>query len=82
MKKLTNSIINISLKDLVKKKGDKIFLIRNFNIKQLNKKLNIKKIRLFKITKKVLTLNYKLDLLKIIRLKIKVFYISLFKLIL
>jgi len=66
MKKLTNSTINISLKDLVKKKGDKIFLIRNLNIKQLNKKLNIKKIRLFKITKKVLTLNYKLDLLKII----------------
>ena len=54
-------------------------LIRNIRIKRLNKKLDFKKIGLFKIKKKISTLNYKFDLPKIIRLKTKVVYISLLK---
>ena len=62
--------------------GDKVFLlIRNLKIKRLSRKLDFKKIGLFKIARKISTLNYELDLLEIIRLKIKVFYISLLKLI-
>ena len=56
-------------------------LIRNIYIKRPSKKLDFKKIGLFKITKKILTLNYKLDLPNIIRLRTKVFHISLLKLI-
>ena len=56
-------------------------LIRNLRIKRLSRKLDFKKIGLFKINKKILTLNYKLDLLKIIRLRTKVFHISLLKLV-
>ena len=63
--------------------GDKVFLlIRNLRIKRLSKKLDFKKIGLFKIIKKILTLNYELALLKTIKLRTKVFYISLLKLIL
>ena len=54
-------------------------LIRNLYIKRLSKKLDFKKIGLFKIAKKILTLNYELDLPKIIRLRTKVFHISLLK---
>ena len=56
-------------------------LIRNLRIKRLSKKLDFKKIGPFKIIKKISILNYELDLPKIIRLRTKVFYISLFKLI-
>jgi len=49
------------------KEGDKVFLlIQNLKIKQLNKKLDFKKIGLFKIIKKISILNYKLILLKTI----------------
>lgn len=62
------------------KEGNKIFLFaRNIKIKRLSKKLNWKKIGLFKIKKKVLTLNYKLNLPSTIRLRSKVFHISLLK---
>ncbi|UQC88653.1 uncharacterized protein CLUP02_14178, partial [Colletotrichum lupini] len=44
-------------------------------------KLNYKKLKLFKIIKKVLLINYKLRLLNIIRYY-PIFYILLFKLIL
>ena len=54
-------------------------LIRNIRTKRLSKKLDFKKIGLFKIKKKISTLNYELDLLEIIRLRTKVFYISLLK---
>jgi hypothetical protein len=62
------------------KEGDKVFLlIRNLYIKRLSKKLDFKKIGLFKIKKKVLILNYKLDLPDSICVRTKVFYISLFE---
>ena len=56
-------------------------LIRNLKIKRLSRKLNFKKVGPFKIVRKILTLNYELDLLATIRLRSKVFYISLFKLV-
>ena len=52
--------------------------IKNFNSKQLNKKLNYIKIRLFKIISKVMEIIYRLNLL----LKIKiypVYYITILK---
>lgn len=62
------------------KKGDKVFLfIRNLKIKRLSKKLDWKKVGLFKVKKKVLTSNYEFDLPSIIRLRSKVFYVSLLK---
>ncbi|UQC90003.1 uncharacterized protein CLUP02_15534, partial [Colletotrichum lupini] len=49
------------------KKGDSAyFLYYNIKIKYLNNKLNYKKLRLFKIIKKVLLINYKLRLLNTI----------------
>lgn len=55
------------LKELRLKEGDKVFLvIRNFKLKRLSKKLDFKKTRLFKITKKILILNYELAFLKTI----------------
>jgi hypothetical protein len=60
--------------------GNKVFLLtRNLYIKRLNRKLDFKKIGLFKIKKKVSKSNYKLDLPDSIRIRIKVFYISLLK---
>ena len=53
-------------------------VIKNITIKQPNKKLNYKYIGLYKIIKKILKNNYKLNLL----LKVKIyliFYIFLFK---
>ena len=62
--------------------GDKVFfLIRNLKIKRTNKKLDFKKVGLFKITRKVITLNYKLALPSFIRLRTNVFYIALLKLV-
>ena len=55
--------------------------ILNFKTKRPSKKLNFKKIGLFKIIKKILILNYELALLKTIRLRINIFYISLLKLV-
>lgn len=48
-------------------------------MKRLNKKLDWKKIGLFKINKKISILNYKLDLPSTIRLRFKMFHISLLK---
>jgi hypothetical protein len=42
--------------------------IQNLKTKQLSKKLDFKKIGLFRIVKKILTLNYELALPKTIRL--------------
>ena len=62
--------------------GDKVFLlIRNLKTKRLSRKLDFKKIGLFKIVKKISTLNYELVLPKTIRLRTKVFYISLLELV-
>jgi hypothetical protein len=57
-----------------------VFLkIQNLKIKRLSEKLDFKKIGLFKIVRKISTLNYELVLPKTIRLRTNVFYISLFK---
>jgi len=46
-------------------------------LKQLSKKLNFKRYRLFRIKKKVATSNYELNLPASIKVQIKVFHISL-----
>ena len=51
-------------------------------IKQLSKKLDFKRIGLFKITKKIGATNYKLFLLNTIKIRSKAFYILLLKLVL
>jgi hypothetical protein len=63
-------------------KGDKIYLIRrNIQIKQLNTKLDHKKLRLFKIKRIIRLVNYELVLPKTMNIY-PVFYISLLELIL
>ncbi len=53
------------MKELSFKKRDKIYLFyKNIIIKQLNNKLDFKKLGLFIITYKILELNYKLLLFK------------------
>jgi len=44
-------------------------------LKQLSKKLNFKRYRLFRIKKKIVTFNYKLNLLISIKVRIKVFHV-------
>ena len=62
-------------------KGDKVYLIsQNLRIKRLSKKLDFKKIRLFKVEERISDNNYRLVLLAIIRLRIYVFYVSLLEL--
>ena len=62
------------------KEGNKVYLFRkNIKTQRLNDKLNYKKLRLFKIDKKIKFINYKLKLLKIIKIYF-IFYILLFKL--
>ena len=47
------------------KKENKVYLFKHYiYTKRLNNKLNFKKLKLFKIKRKVLMLNYKLKLLK------------------
>ena len=53
-------------------------VIKNIIIKQLNKRFNYKYIGLYKIIKKILKTNYKLNLLPKIKIY-PIFYISLFK---
>jgi len=48
-------------------------------LKRLSKKLNFKKYRPFRIKKKVVTFNYKLNLPISIKVRIKVFYILFLK---
>jgi hypothetical protein len=64
------------------KKGDKVYLIqRNIQTKQLNTKLDHKKLGLFKIKRIIRLVNYKLILPKTINIYL-VFHISLLELIL
>ena len=54
------------------KEGNKVWLLhKNILSRQLSKKLNYVKLKPFKIKKKVIEVNYKLDLLK----KIKIYLI-------
>jgi len=48
-------------------------------LKQLSKKLDFKRYRLFQIKKKITTFNYKLNLPVSIKVWIKVFHVSLLK---
>ncbi len=60
---------------------DKVYLIsRNLCTKRLSKKLDFKKIGLFKVEERISDNNYRLLLLATMRLKIYVFYISLLEL--
>src|SRR3954468_13985080 len=69
-------------KGLDLKEGDKVFLLTKFlRIKRLSKKLDFKRVRPFRIVKKVANSNYKLLLPNIIKVRSKVFYISLFELV-
>ena len=62
-------------------RGDKVYLIlRNIRIKRPSKKLDFKKIRLFKVDERVSNNNYRLLLLVTIRLRTYVFYILLLEL--
>jgi hypothetical protein len=57
------------LKGLYLERGDKVYLIsRNLYMKQLSKKLDFKKIRLFKVDKRISISNYQLLLLVSIKL--------------
>ena len=59
-------------------RGDKVYLIsRNLYISRLSRKLDFKKVRLFRIDERVSSNNYRLLLPATIRLRIYVFYISL-----
>jgi hypothetical protein len=59
------------------KEGDKVYLFRkNIKIKRPNNKLDYKKLGLFKINKRVGSMNYKLKLSKTIKIY-PVFYILL-----
>ncbi|PTB34718.1 hypothetical protein M441DRAFT_155044, partial [Trichoderma asperellum CBS 433.97] len=51
----------------------------NIKINQPNNKLNFRKLKLFKILKKIKEVNYKLNLPNNIKLKTAVFYILLLK---
>ena len=56
----------------------KVYLIsRNLRIKRLNRKLDFRKTRLFRVSKKISENNYTLTLPTTIRLRTNVFYISL-----
>jgi hypothetical protein len=63
-------------------KGDKVYLLRrNINIKKLSDKLDYKKLGLFKISKVVGLVNYRLELLKTMNIYL-IFYILLLELVL
>jgi len=63
------------------KRGDKAYLIlRNLRISRLSKKLDFKKIGLFRIDERISNNNYRLLLLVTIRLRTYVFHISLLEL--
>ena len=69
------------LEGLRLEKGDKVyFILRNLRTKRLSKKLDFKKIGLFKVDKRISTSNYRLSLLGTIKLQTNVFYISLLEL--
>jgi len=67
-------------KNITLKKENKVYLFtRNITTKKLNKKLNYKKIKLFKVKKSIKGISFKFDLSKIIKIY-PVFYVLLFKL--
>ena len=62
-------------------RGDKVYLIsRNLRTKRPSKKLDFRKVRLFKVDEQVSDNNYRLLLLATIRLKTYVFHVSLLEL--
>ena len=62
-------------------RGDKVYLIlQNLYTKRLSKKLDFRKIRLFKVDEQISDNNYRLLLLATMRLRIYVFYISMLEL--
>jgi len=68
-KKIKISYNKIRFKDITLRKGNKVYLfIRNITIKKLSKKLNYKKIGLFKVKKSIKNINFKLDLPKTIKI--------------
>jgi len=63
------------------REGDYVYLfLRNLHLKQPSTKLDFKKYRPFRIIRKVVTFNFELDLPVIMKVRIKVFYISLLEL--
>ena len=55
------------------KEGDKVWLLyKNILSRQLNKKLNYIKLELFKVKRRIIKVNYKLDLL----VKIKIYLVQ------
>ena len=67
-------------KVLVLKKRDKVYLLRhNIDTKQLNNKLDFKKLGLYKIKRAIELVNFKLLLLHNLRIHL-IFYIALLKL--
>jgi len=67
-------------KNITLRKENKVYLlIQNIAIKRLNKKLNYKKIKLFKIKRSIKGISFKFDLLKIIK-TYSVFHVLFLKL--
>jgi hypothetical protein len=59
-------------------RGDKVYLIlRNLRISRLSRKLDFKKVRLFRIDERVSNNNYRLSLPATMRLRTYVFHVSL-----
>jgi hypothetical protein len=59
-------------------RGDKVYLIlKKSYTKRPSKKLDFKEIGLFKVEERILTSNYRLSLLVLMKLQTNVFYISL-----
>src|SRR5437868_14045114 len=64
------------------KEGDKVFLsTKHLRTKRTSKKLDYKRIGLFRVTKKIRKVNYELDLPKLMRLRTNVFYVLLLELV-
>ncbi len=69
------------LEGLCLEREDKVYLIsQNLRIKRSSKKLDFKKIGLFKVEKRISDNNYRLSLLATMKLRIYMFYISLLEL--
>jgi hypothetical protein len=72
-------LTSIEVKSLFKKRGIRFtFCKKNIKTKRPSSKLDFKQLRPYKILEKVLSINYKLKLLKRSRVY-PIFYISLFK---
>src|SRR5205814_1566881 len=65
------------------KEGDKVYLLRRYiRTRRPSNKLDFKKLGPFRVKRKVLVINYKLELPNSMRLRIYVFYILLLELVL